>query len=390
MIEKTVDVAVVGVGAAGSHALLSAARRGASVLGIEQFPIGHDRGSSHGRSRLFRGGASEGPLYVDLARRSREIWAGLEQETGREILSLVSGVTIGPADGDLIRDTRSALEARDMPFEVLDPEQLRHRFPQHRVLDGDRGLLDPATGVVRPELAITTAVELARAAGATVWDGTRVLSIDDTVDGVTIETDRGTVVAKKLILSAGAWAARLLPDLPTPFVVRRAILTWFTPRDGSADDFTPERFPVFTRDDGDLRGWGAPMIDEFGVKVGLHDQDGPVVGDPSRNPAEVTAAETARVEEFVSRQFDGLVPTAVHAKGCMITLTPDENFSVGTLREHPDVVLLAACSGHGFKHSPAIGEIGADLAILGRTTTDISPLDPHRFTRQHTTTRSAT
>jgi sarcosine oxidase len=381
VIEEVVDVAVVGVGAAGSHALLSAARRGASVLGIEQFPIGHDHGSSHGRSRLFRGGASEGPLYVDLARRSREIWSELEQETGREILSLVSGVTIGPADGDLVRDTRSALEARDMPFEVLDPDELRARFPQHRVLDSDLGLLDPATGVVRPELAITTAVELARAAGATVWEDTRVLSLTDDGNGVTIETDRGTVVAKKVILSAGAWVNRLLPDVPTPFVVRRAILTWFTPRAGHEDDFTPERFPVFTRDDGDLRGWGAPSIDEFGVKVGLHDQDGPVVADPSANPAEVSAVETARVEEFVGRQFDGLVPTAVHAKGCMITLTPDEHFSVGALHDHPDVVLLAACSGHGFKHSPAIGEIGADLAILGGTRADISLLDPHRFTR---------
>lgn len=378
-IEREVDLVVVGLGAAGSQALLSAARRGASVLGVERFSIAHDRGSSHGRSRLFRGGASEGPVYVDLARRSRELWEEAARETGREILTLVSGLTLGNPQSELIRSTLAALEARELPHESLDAEQLRHRFPQHLILDGDVGVLDPGTGIVRPELAISTAVELATAAGATVWANTSVSQIDDSGTRVIVHTDCGRVAASKVILAAGAWNTKLLPDQSESFTVRRAVLTWFLPRNRDWRQFAPERFPVFTRDIDGVRGWGAPAIDDYGVKVGLQDQSGYPIDDPSSNSPEVTPDEVERVEAFVARQFEDLVPRAVHTRGCMITLTPDENFVVGTTPSHPDIVLLAACSGHGFKHSPAIGEIGADLALEGGSSFDLSLFAPSRF-----------
>ncbi|MCP2032130.1 sarcosine oxidase [Okibacterium sp. HSC-33S16] len=380
MDAQEVDLAVVGLGAAGSQALLSAARRGASVLGIEQFSIAHDRGSSHGHSRLFRGGASEGPLYVDLARRSRELWEEAERQTGREILTLVSGLTLGSAESELIETTRAALEARGLPHETLDADEVRSRFPQHLVRDSDIGLIDPATGVVRPELSIATAVELAVDAGATVWANTPVTRVDDDGSRVVIDTERGRVVARKVILAAGAWNSTLLPDEASSFTVRRAILTWFLPRGDDWQHFAPDRFPVFTRDLDGVRGWGAPAIDDLGVKVGLQDQAGYSIENPSDNRRDVTPDEVQRVEAFVARQFGGaLEPQAVHARGCMITVTPDEHFVVGPSASHPNIVLLAACSGHGFKHSPAIGEIGADLALDGDSPFDLSLFAPSRF-----------
>jgi sarcosine oxidase len=377
--EREVELVVVGLGAAGSQALLSAARRGASVLGIEQFSIANDRGSSHGRSRLFRGGASEGPVYVDLARRSRELWEEAERETGREILTLVSGLTLGTPESDLVTSTRAALEARGLPHDTLDADQVRRRFPQHLVRDGEIGLLDPATGVVRPEQSIATAVELAVNSGATVWANTSVTRIDDDGTRVVIDTERGRVIARKVILAAGAWNSTLLPEEASSFTVRRAILTWFLPKTNDWQQFDPDRFPVFTRDLDGVRGWGAPAIDDFGVKVGLQDQAGYPIENPSDNRTDVTPDEVQRVEAFVAQQFEGLDPRAVHARGCMITVTPDEHFVVGPSESHPHIVLLAACSGHGFKHSPAIGEIGADLALEGGSPFDLSLFAPSRF-----------
>ncbi|MDN4613533.1 N-methyl-L-tryptophan oxidase [Leifsonia sp. F6_8S_P_1B] len=374
------EVVVVGLGAAGSGALWALARRGVRVAGIEQYGIGHGNGSSHGRSRLFRGGASEGAAYVDLAARSLEIWRDLEQTSGREIVTLVGGVTIAEPESELFRDTVAALRSRDLPHELFDADGLRARYPQHRVRDTDAGVLDPATGVVRPELAITTAVEAAQAAGAEVLTGRRVVAIEEEGDHQRVVLDDGTsVVAGRVIVAAGAWNTSVLAEAPREFTVRRAVLSWFLPKPGHEADFLPNRFPVFTREDETLRGWGAPTIDEFGVKVGLHDQDGYTIDDPYANRPEVEAWEVERVQQFVARQFPDLVPVATNTRGCMITLTPDEDFSIGELDSRPGVVLLAACSGHGFKHSAAVGELGAQLALGEEASLDLAMFDPHRF-----------
>lgn len=371
--------AVIGLGAAGAGALWALARRGIDVVGIEQFSIAHDRGSSHGRSRLYRGGAAEGAAYVDLAARSLELWRDLERRSGTELVTLVGGLTIAPTGSDLLARTVQAMVDRDLPFEVFDADELRRRYPQHRIADDDSGVLDPSTGVVRPELAITSAVDAARAAGARVVTGNAVERLDERAGGghrITLD-DGTTIEVDRVIVAGGAWTARLVPELADDFVVRRAVLSWFHPRPGREQDFSPERFPVFTREEEPGIGWGAPAIDEFGVKLGLHDQDGYRIDDPAANRADVEAWELERVEAFCARQFDGLEPVARHPHGCMITLTRDEHFSIGTLDS--GAVLLAACSGHGFKHSAAVGDLGARLALGEDPELDLTLFDPYRF-----------
>ncbi|MFS0910842.1 N-methyl-L-tryptophan oxidase [Microbacterium sp. 179-I 3D2 NHS] len=377
------DVIVIGLGAAGSAALRAAARRGVDCLGIEQFDIAHDRGSSHGRSRLFRSGTSEGAEYVDLAARSRELWSELEQQTGEEIVTVVGGLSIAAADSPLLTDVRRAMDARALPYEVLDAAALRRRFPQHRIGDGDVGVFDPGTGVVRPELAIRLSVDAARADGAEVRTGVSATRIVERAGGVDVQlSDGSTVSAAQVVVAAGAWTAQLLPGYPIPLTVRRAVLSWFRPRPGTADRFTPEAFPVFTRESGDVTGWGAPIIDEYGVKIGLHDQAGYEIDDPAANDPRVAPWELERVEAFCAAQFADLEPVAQHPRGCMITLTPDERFAIGRLDDASRVVTLAACSGHGFKHSAAVGELGVQIALDEQPLIDPAPFDPTRYTHQ--------
>ncbi|GHJ32279.1 MULTISPECIES: N-methyl-L-tryptophan oxidase [Streptomyces] len=373
------QVGVVGLGAAGSAALWRLAARGADVVGIEQFTPGHDRGSSHGHSRLFRMATSEGPQYAALARRAHDLWRELERVSGERLLDLPGGLSIGAPDSDLVKQVRQVTQDCGLPHDLLDHAELLRRYPQHRIADEAVAVLDPATGFIRPEAAIRAAARTAVGAGARIIDSARVEEILPDHDGVLIRTSERDIRVGTAVVAAGAWLPRLLPDLAIPLRVRRAILTWFTPRPGREELFTPERFPVFTHQAGDRVGWGAPMIDATGVKVGMQDNGGYLIDDPYANAAEVRPEEYEAVTDFVRTHLPDLVPQVRTPRGCMITMTPDEAFSIGFSSAYPRVVLLAACSGHGFKHASAVGDIGADLA-LGRTPAlDISGFSPDRF-----------
>lgn len=373
----TYDAVVIGLGGAGSSALWALARRGVKALGIEQFDIGHAQGSSHGRSRLYRGGAAEGAEYVALAKRSLDVWRDLEQRTGTEIVTLTGGVTIGASGSALVENTVAVLSRAGMEHERLNADALRTRFPQHRITDADVGVFDPATGVARPELAIHTAIDAARKLGAETRQGT-VVAIEDIEGGHRITLAGGeSIVTPRVIVSAGAWVGKLIPELAPQFTVRRAVLSWFHAKPGYEEQFTAGQFPVFTREDEYEIGWGAGSIDEYQVKIGIHDQAGYEIEDPAANTQTVEPWELERVQAFCERQFEGLIPVAQHPHGCMITMTPDEKFSIGEVR--PGLTLLAACSGHGFKHAAGVGDLGAAIALAEDPEFDISVFAPFRF-----------
>lgn len=374
------DLAIVGLGAVGMGALWAAASRGASVVGFEQFELGHDRGSSHGLSRLFRGAASEGQEYTDLALRSLQIWRDLGRDAGKEIVTLTSGLTIAPQGEDVIRETCSVLDGHGMSYELLDAEQIRGRYPQHFIRDEDVAVLDPASGVVRPELAITVAATAATAAGAEIRTRIRVTAVESVAGGVEVVLDgKERVHAKKVVIAAGPWHEQLRETWPVPLATKRALLTWFHPHPGSEEKFHTDHFPVFRRFLNGEVGWGAGSIDERGVKVGLRDQDGYFIKEPSMNRPDAEPWEVERVETFVQHQFPELIPHARHATGCMITLTPDEKFVIDALPGEPDVLLVAACSGHGFKTSAAVGELSVTLALDLDHALDPQPFALSRF-----------
>lgn len=370
------DVAVVGVGSMGAMAAWQLARRGRKVVGFEQFAPGHDRGAHGGESRIFRTAYMEGEKYVPILQEAGRLWQQLEAETGRQVLTLNGGLMISRGDTEGLRNVRASIERFDLDSEILDAEQAARRWPQHRYLADDAVVLDRQAGFLRPELAVLTAARRAEELGAVIHRDRRVDAIEQTADGVAIYAGGERYLAETAVVAAGSWTKRLLGELPFRLVAQRLLLTWFAPRDPGL--FSPERFPIFIREDGDVHFWGIPMIDGFSVKVSPHGSFG-TVEDPTGLERGTTPEEVSWIRDAVRTYMPGLVPDPVRIGVYTDAWSPDGDFVVG---RHPDmerVILLCGFSGHGFKMAPAIGRIAADLAIDGATELPIDHLAPSRF-----------
>lgn len=369
----TTDVIVVGAGTMGSMALWHLAGRGVAAVGLEQFSPGHDLGSGHGESRMTRTAYFEGPEYVPLVQAALPLWRRLEAEAGADLLTVTGGLMIGRPDGELVAGSLRSARAHGLPCELLGPAEAGLRFPQHRLAADEVALWDEGAGVLRPEPAIRAAAERARALGAELVVGARVTAIEADAGGVTVRAGDATYRAGQAIVCAGAWLGRLLPDLGLPLQVERQVMTWFPATDPAA--FAPDRFPVFVHERGDRAGYGLPSLDGATVKVAVH--HGGRAGDPDGLDRTVTEADIAPAAAMVADTLLGLTPVPSRAVVCMYTNTPDLRFAVG--RVGPSLTVVSACSGHGFKFAPVLGEIAADLALDGRTAHEVAGFSPLRF-----------
>ncbi|MFE2164464.1 N-methyl-L-tryptophan oxidase [Streptomyces sp. NPDC059447] len=377
-MERRYDVAVVGLGAMGAMAAWQAARAGATVIGLDRFAPGHEHGSSHGGSRIFRMLLFEGEQYVSLARTSLGLYRELEARSGTGLLDRCGGLLIGSHDGPAVAAARRS----GVPYEELDGDALRARFPQHAPAEGDVGLYEPTAGVIRPEAAVRAAVARARALGARIETGTRCLSLDRDDRGTTITTDGGVHLARTVIVAAGCWTAGLLPELALPIRPQRSVLSWFRPAPGAAPDHGPGRFPVFVRRSGEWQGWGIPDVDGGGVKVGVSGPASPKrwLSRPEANwDAAPSAAETGPVSAFVRAALPGLGPSVASSRACMDGRTPDGHFVLGIPAGLPGTVVCGGFAGHGFKHAPAIGLAAAQLALEAATELPVGSFSPDRF-----------
>ena len=368
------DVVVVGLGAMGSAALHHLAARGSRVLGIERFAIGHDRGSSHGLTRIIRLGYFEHPSYVPLVRRAYDLWRDLEKATGETILTVTGIVEMGLPDSTLVTGTLASSRLHGLPHQVLDAAALMQRYPQFKIPKDFVAVIQPDGGFLEPEKAIGAQLALAKAAGAEIRTGEKVLVIEPTGGGVRVTTENGMIEAGKVIVAAGAWASTLLPEDALPLHVTRQALIWVDPKEPAA--FTPERFPVFMIESEPGIHYGFPMHDGA-MKIALHHHEREKVL-PETYDREVSAHDEAMIRAGLAF-IPGADGPKVAAKTCLYTMTPDEDFVLGPLPGFPGLIVASPCSGHGFKFSPAIGEILADLATKGETAHDISRFSPARF-----------
>jgi sarcosine oxidase len=379
------DVAVVGLGAMGSHAAWRLAERGVQVIGVEQFAPGHVLGSSHGQTRLFRVACFEHPELVTVARRSRDLWHELQVHTAEPLLEITGGVMIGPADSDVITGTLAAAEAQDLPIERLTIDQLTERFPQHQNLaDGTVGIWDPEAGIAHPEAAITAAAVAARAAGAKIYTGTKVTAIDLVDGGAVVRTATGAFTVRQVVVTTGAWLGKLVPELeldPT-----RTPMTWFAPADPADGSFSLERFPVFIRAiDHETWIWGHGAADHNGVKIGPDRDDNFVTCDPDEVDRGVSAKDHALVSELIRTALPALNPMPTRITTCMVTNSRDGQFVIGRPHADPRLVIGGGDSGHAFKHASGIGELLAQIVTGETTYIDTDFVDPDRFftTREH-------
>ena len=370
------DVVVIGLGAMGSAALSALARRGARVLGIERFAPGHDYGSSHGATRVIRLGYFEHPSYVPLLRRTYELWRELEAASGQRLLHVTGIAEIGPPDGTVVPGTLLASRTHDLPHEVLKAAALMERFPAFRIPLDFVGVVQPDGGFVAVEPAIEAQLALAKTAGAEVRTGMTVHSIAPHRSGVRIRIGERSIDADTVIVSAGPWVKRLLPDLPVQFRVTRQVMAWFRPRE--AAPFTAGRFPVFVLESRHGVHYGFPPHGTDGVKVAKHHHRDEAV-DPDQYDRTVSAADESLIRSALADYIPAANGELVAAKTCLYTVTPDGDFIIDRMPGAPNIIVASPCSGHGFKFAPVVGEILADLATAGTTRHDISRFQIGRF-----------
>jgi sarcosine oxidase len=376
------DVAVVGLGAMGAHALWRLARRGVRVVGVDQFAPGHDRGASHGESRIIRTAYAEGSAYVPLLREAWRLWYELERETGQRLVTRCGGLWLGPPDSETVAGALASAREHGLEHEVLDAAEVAARWPGHRVEPAMVGVVDPNAGAAFPERGVRAAVRAAEAAGASVAVGEPVTEILPDADRPRLRIGDRTLSAGHVVVGCGAWTSRLVPTLAPLLRVVRRVMGWFAADDPAS--FAPDRFPVFIRSEpSDPAGhvsYGFPQFDGGTVKVGLHvwpDIDEPV--DPARGARPPDGADAERLGGFVAAALAGLRPEPVHLATCTYTLSPDRHFLVGRRRDLPGLTVLAGFSGHGYKLAPVIGEIAAQLALTGDSELSAALFDPHRF-----------
>jgi sarcosine oxidase len=376
---KTADVAVVGLGAMGSAALWRLASRGASVVGFERFEPGHVFGSSHGATRIFRAAYFEDAQYVPLLLAALEWWRRLELESGRELLTQIGGLMIGPPEGPLITGSLRSAHEHLLPHRVLDRTAMAAQYPQHKLAMGDVAILDELAGVLRPETSIAAGIGLARDRGAIIHNRATVQRIEPNSTYVDIAVGSDTFRVRQVVVCAGPWLPELISPPGFEFAIERQVMTWF--RSPSPDLFAPSRFPVFVRELADGRiGFGVPDMGDGLIKVSIH-HGGDIVS-PDSVDRSVHPRDYEATEAYVASTIDGLLPTMAEATVCLYTNSPDEHFVVGEMPGIPNVTLVSPCSGHGFKFAPLIGEIAADLALQGGTDYAIEMFSPDRFARQ--------
>lgn len=370
------DVIVLGVGGMGSAACQQLAGRGARVLGLEQFQLVHDRGSSHGETRIIRQAYFEHPDYVPLLLRTYELWRQLEQGTGHTLFDQVGLVMSGLAEGETISGAKNSAKLHQLAIEELTASDANRRWPAFSFPDEHAVVFEPVAGMLRVEACVQANLDRATEQGAEIHANEQVLSWTSTGNSVSVQTNRGQYSAGSLVITAGPWASRSLQGLGLPLQVLRKFVGWFPIRQGPyrADQGMPTYF--FELPHGTF--YGFPSIDGQTVKMAEH-SGGQPVDDPTQVDRELHDLDLPRLSDFLQAHLPGLSPAPARHSVCQYTMTPDQHFIVDTHPQWPNVALAAGFSGHGFKFAPVIGEALADLALNRSTQLPIGFLSLGRF-----------
>lgn len=353
------DVIVIGGGTMGSAAALALARRGFKPLVLEQFQHFHDKGSHSGDTRIIRQAYAESPEYVPLVQRADRLWQELEQETGETIFIRCGGVEMAAPGFDHTRAARASAEEHGLSYEWLTPGEANARWPGFAVPADWDVLFSADSGFLLTEPAIRAMGNVARRHGATIVEHEPVIAWGANGDGAWVESASRRYNAQALIVTPGAWAAKLLADLDLPLEVRRKTLWWQGVT--RPELYQPERFPVFIADSSAGEIYGFPIYGTPGLKIANHQGGQPT--DPATVDRATHPGENRDCLELARRALPGVTEQVVKSAVCLYTVTPDWDFIVDRHPRHANVAIGAGFSGHGFKFAPAIGEVLADLVV---------------------------
>jgi sarcosine oxidase len=367
-------IAVIGVGGTGGAAARFLAAEGHSVVGLEQFRIGHELGSSHGESRIIRYTYPDS-LYTSLMADAYPLWRALETESGRELYVRSGGLFFGPDGHPDVTATAGALDDGGIPYELLAAEEANCRFPALRLLPGESAVYQQDSGFLRAGEAVRANAELARKHGATLREETPVLGLRPVPNGVLVRTATDEAFFDRAIVSAGAWVGTLLRDLALPLKVTRQEIAYLA-IGMDPEAFEPGRLPVWI--DAGTGWYGFPSDGRIaGVKLAHHAHGEPQ--DPDQARPDVSDDGLARLIAVARKRLPGLAAEVVHQRTCLYTNTPNEDFILDHLPDSEHVWVVSGCSGHGFKFTVLLGRIAADLATGRGYPRDLSRFRLDRF-----------
>lgn len=382
---------MIGLGAMGAATAFQLGKRGADVIGIDRYCPPHAFGSSWGDTRITRQAIGEGMAYVPLVRRSHEIWRELEtvtgvgilEPTGMLIMQSVSHAVSTHGAADFVGSTVAAARVHSIEHHEFNTDQLRSIFPQFNIREPHRGYYEPGGGFVRSEAAVRAQLQLAKHYGAQLKTNEHVLDIRDSGSGIQVATDKGAYRSDRVVVAAGPWIPGLLPVLRPILRRYRQILYWFEIVD-SYEALLPDHFPTFISMSGVAGGpvYGFPAIDgrAGGLKIATEQYDVEAES-PDLMDRNVGVDATSRMfQNQVRNLVPGIGPKALRTHTCLYTVTPDFDFIIDQAPEMPNVTIVSACSGHGFKHSAAVGESIAQLVTTGNSDLDLSSFRLDRFT----------
>ena len=372
-MEGAFDVIVVGLGAMGSSAAYHLAKRGARVLGLEAFSPAHDKGSSHGESRIIRQAYFEDPAYVPLVLRAYNLWQELEAECNQNLLNVTGGVAIGSLQGELVSGCLKSATTHGLNYDLLDQIEMKQRFPQFVLAESEVAFYEQKAGYLRPEECVRQHLECASKRGADLRFEEPILSwtASESGDGVEVITEKDTYRAQSLVIAAGPWTSELVPGLPLSLTVSRRVMFWLKPVHQHAS-FDKRVFPIFLWEpaEGPLF-YGFPRTHETGEpKVAIH--SGGEDCTPSTIDRNIHPSDEAAIRSAIKLRIPALNGEVSRAVTCMYTMTRDQHFIIDSHPRHPQVSIAAGFSGHGFKFSPVVGEILCDLALSRQTSSDIA------------------
>lgn len=376
----------------GSSAAYQLSKRGVKTLAIDQFSPPHTLGSTHGDTRITRKGIGEGVQYTPLSLRSYEIIEAIEQETNSdsELLQKTGGLIICSSPDSLARHTEAffqntvdAAKKYGIKHDILSAQDIRKRFPQFKVSQDEIGYYEYDAGIMRPERIVEQHLKLARANGAEIHSQEKLLDFNETASGITVKTDKDTYHCHDLVLSVGPWLNQIVlkNSFDAIFKVYRQVLYWFDIKD-RYKEFSAPQFPIFIWElkSGKNGIYGFPAVDgpDGGFKLAFEQYDESCT--TSSVDREVSPSEIESMfENYVAPHFPGAKDKCVRSAICLYTVTPDGAFVIDRLPGHKNVLLCSPCSGHGFKHSPAIGECIADLVLTGNSKIDLTSFKLDRF-----------
>lgn len=360
---------VIGAGGIGSAALLALARRGLRVLGIDRYAPPHDRGSSHGQSRIIRQAYFEHPDYVPLVNDAYRRWHALEKDAGRKLLHNCGLLEVGPADGIVVPGVLRAAQEHHLQVDQLSAEQIARRWPAFRLPAGLVGVYEPTAGYLDVEACVAEHLRAAASLGAEIAPNT---AVDQWSAGepITVHTDRGAVTAERLVLTAGPWAAELLSGISLELTIRHKGMVWFLAADDAA------RLPAYLFELPSGIFYGFPALADGTMKVAAHSGGVEVEG---VLPEESTPPEQTEILAFTRQCLSAMAGDMLRSVSCYYTMSPDDHFVLDRWPDEPRVVFCAGLSGHGFKFAPTLGEALADLVVDGATELPVEFLGLERF-----------